>query len=288
MIRTHCRLGMTLLELLVVVAIIAILFALLIPAVQRAREAAARISSMNNMKQIVLATHGYATLNGDMLPSVNGFNGKTNANEWTIFIAIMPHLEQKSIYDAYTALYGPDGAGSAYTVPVFLSPADPSLAGDKRGVSSYAASAVAFAPGSNLKRMTDGTSNTICFAERYAANCGGVEFNWALAENVFPYPPNPNGMKLVRPATFAHQKIGDIVPVTAGNPPATKASVVGLTFQVRPTVAKCDPRIPQTPHSGMLAGFCDGGVRSIGPGISESSFWGAVTPRGGEVLNADW
>jgi type II secretory pathway pseudopilin PulG len=56
----------------VVVVVIAILLGLLLPAVQRAREAGRRIESMNNLKQIVLATHAYASTNAGRLPTING------------------------------------------------------------------------------------------------------------------------------------------------------------------------------------------------------------------------
>src|SRR5579871_6659577 len=127
------RKGFTLIELLVVIAIIAVLMALLLPAVQQAREAARRSQCKNNLKQVGLALHNYHEI-ANMLPpgwvgitagapDIHGLNG------WGWASKILPLLDQSTAYNQINFSVDVSNAANnamrLTTFPVFRCPSDP-------------------------------------------------------------------------------------------------------------------------------------------------------------------
>jgi len=248
------RHGFTLIELLVVIAIIAVLIGLLLPAVQKVREAAARTTSSNNLKQISLAVHNYAGAYGDKLPTLVdlGTNAPTGGGVQSVFFLLLPYIEQDNIYRlfqkatprTYYQPTFPKGA-SAQIIKTFISPADSTASNGTTTVysvnvpvtppapfeqsyvgefatSSYAANGLVFKGNSGglPRTFVDGTSNTIVFAERFqvcAPASGRTVYNsWALGT----YDANmPTFATLVPSSMPSTLTTGQVTPASNGGPP---------------------------------------------------------------------
>ncbi len=134
--RSNPRRGFTLIELLVVIAIIAIIVALLLPAIQKAREAAARMQCSNNMKQMGIALHTYHDTHkcfpsaGEVMQQDGVANDGTGFNLHSTFTLLLPYLEAKDTFDNFGDLNLPytasvNQAGAKTKINTYLCPTNP-------------------------------------------------------------------------------------------------------------------------------------------------------------------
>ena len=199
--RRNARPGFTLIELLVVIAIIGVLVALLLPAVQAAREAARRAHCLNNLRQMAIALQAYHD-SGDQFPPGGWINGPEKKQVWIAWSAlILPQMEQAATYDAINIGKGFDSAENrtvaANTLSVYLCPSSrrPDVRVSGRGVSDYGGmygeritspnnppkGAMLYNQTLPIAAITDGTSNTLFIGEA----AGWLDGQWLNARNVF-------------------------------------------------------------------------------------------------------
>ena len=312
------RRAFTLIELLVVIAIIGILIALLLPAVQKVREAANRVSCLNNLKQLSLACHNYA-IAYETLPE-GSVPGSWGYGTWQTLL--LPFIEQAQLF----ALYHGKDTGEIYYSPwnvahvtnvqlrVATCPSDtPALPGGMTwgGCSyhNYAANGGNTAVGDSttntsmdiqptwngyvyggapfrfnqpqrLTDITDGTSNTLMLAEVIQGQGMDVRgYTWWGDAGVFVTSLLPN------------DPIGDYVNHTwcnpnPPNPPAQASSCGSFTttggYQVRAFAAR-------SRHTGGVnVALCDGSVRFVANNIAALTWQYLGTSQGGEAMPGDY
>jgi type II secretory pathway pseudopilin PulG len=306
------RTGATLIELIVCCAILAVLVAILIPAVLMAREAALFAQGQFQLRQIGLAIHNYSDSHGQQLPrNMHGWElpqlyltdppemhkQQSILRATTALSSILPQLDECTVYQLVLVqgtVPVPGSAGGADKV--FQNPLDPSGNGLPTEFScSYVSNAQVFSMARSMNSgFRDGLSNTIFFAEHYRY-CGVRFFDlfttYAHPRLIPGATPNTNGWQATAPtfADFGYSKLlkrpkqNDFYPITTGDP-ARSNSATGVTFQTCPPINQCDPRLPNSASSrGLQVLMGDDSVRTLASGISPYVFLAAVTPDRGEV-----
>jgi prepilin-type N-terminal cleavage/methylation domain-containing protein/prepilin-type processing-associated H-X9-DG protein len=185
------RRGFSLVELVVVLAIIGLLAGLTLAAVQQVRSSAARLTCENKLKQVGLALHNYAQAHGSLPPGVSHRDGKDPFPFMGWHTRLLPYVEQTPRWEEAVAAFrsekdflkDPPHIGLSTAIPIYGCPVDartrvaqPTSGGGLRGLTSYMGvnGTSAFRQDGclfldsavRLADVTDGTSNTILVGER--------------------------------------------------------------------------------------------------------------------------
>jgi prepilin-type N-terminal cleavage/methylation domain-containing protein len=305
--------GFTLVELLVVIAIIGVLVALLLPAVQSAREAARRTQCSNNMKQMVLASHNTHDTFGYM-PNF-GFawpKGSTTLRQSSTFWSWLPYLEQQALFNSLptnqtsTAYF--NGSGRPITVAAYICRSDGSgiqKTGQGAGwnLNSYNVNGqVLF----NLKEFpraamcTDGTSNTVMIVEHLAICGGRAGGNTATnGRSVWPAINLTTGDPIVYwPGAATTNSFpgfpgfGTQYSTAMINDPANNNIKSWKKPQAAPLtgpLGTCDPTTASGGHpSVVVTGICDGSVRNVSGNITLKTWNAVLTADQGETIGDDF
>jgi prepilin-type N-terminal cleavage/methylation domain-containing protein/prepilin-type processing-associated H-X9-DG protein len=290
------RLGFTLIELLVVIAIIAILIGLLLPAVQKVREAAARMTCSNNLKQIALGAHNYQSALGSFPPGVNNNNGTANsgfAGSMAGTLAyLLPYVEQDNVYKQFAQGVWPipstvgyySSSATQVSIKTFLCPSDNA---DTVAPANGSFAFFVYYPGGMTGWYFGG--NTPYGRTNYASNAG--------------YLGNVPGYPYQGPfATNTKTRITDITDGTSntfcfgealgGSGTGTRDFVANWYSFNLPTAwgLSATPQWYQygSKHTGVVQfSFCDGSVKGVKIGTSNTVYQYAAGMNDGGVYSYD-
>jgi prepilin-type N-terminal cleavage/methylation domain-containing protein len=324
MLTRSTRTAFTLIELLVVIAIIAILIGLLLPAVQKVREAAARMQSTNNLKQLGVAIHAAHDVRQVTPPMFGPFGGTAGANG-SIFYHMLPYLEQENLYrqgpdlarsQALKVLHAPldvSYGNGVFNLPVEAPAWDSTFPGTLNpypvwanqavtswGVSSYSANWQVFGDqGISWTGVTDGLSNTIIFNEKFAVSSRPAG-NPRQGANLWGYgtlpistdnyrtslPPNSLYVNAYWARSGFVNVAGPVPTSWAGNEPWFCRCMLRPEFGVMPTNAH--PLKSQGfTSAGINIGLADGSVRFVSAAVDDPAWSAAETPANGEVIGVN-
>jgi prepilin-type N-terminal cleavage/methylation domain-containing protein len=309
------RAAFTLIELLVVIAIIAILIGLLLPAVQKVREAAARSQCSNNLKQIALAVHNYASTYNSLLPPLDTSLSGTGAYNGSILLTLLPFIEQQNLFNVRMATPANTYTGSqTSTTPVpvktYYCPADFTVVNGLNASTQIYASAsyganyqlfgtvplntTGYAAQYNIGNIPDGTSNTVFFAEHLSEGyvSGGPCFlgwdAWTTSKQCFYSTTGGDGNH------------GPWIGVNAGLPQisswCTKGDMLNGTgpwywysIQINPVLKNAHRCSTSSAHTSVFqTALADGSVRSVTGSITQTTWVDALNPADGIPLGSDW
>jgi type II secretory pathway pseudopilin PulG len=292
--RRQLRPAFTLFQLLIVIAILAILLGLLLPAVQKVRQAAARTQSMNNLKQLMLGVHNYHDTNGTFPPGVDDKN-------FSAATKLLPYIEQQNLYNRIDFKKDIDDKANAQwrgiPIKVFLSPQDPLLmVKNNLGATNYLFNDQVFFLNSKLKltEITDGTSNTVAIGETLKGD-GKNTATDVRRQYVLLKKEDLKGTGADTGVKYFKDNKN-----IAGDRCASwmDGRFLQGTFnsRLRPNDERPDVSCGGVSGVSALRGFekfvlvaiCDGSVRTVSTGISHKTWKEAMTPNGGEVLGNDW
>jgi prepilin-type processing-associated H-X9-DG protein len=288
------RKALTLFQLLVILALIAILIGLLLPAVQKVREAAARTQSQNNMKQIGLGVHNYADVNGTFPPGIDD-------NRFSTVSRLLPYLEQDNVYKNIDFAKSIDDKANANVrkirIKTFESPNDPIPAVKAEwGPTNYLFNNLVFSLNSKIKftEITDGTSNTIMTGETLKGD-GGTKAVTVERQHVLL---DEKALKGIKPEAGVDDWKDNkhIVGDRCASWMDGRFLMGTFNGQLQPNDEK--PDVSCAGAGGVSAlrslgkfvnvGMADGSVRSVSVAISTTTWQAAMTPAAGDLLGSDW